>query len=127
LFEGWSEEHEGVRLEMVGDLLIAPQSDIPFGKTIRLGTMKALIYERVIENGYLAGIQAYKKHVETVQDYVVLTDHELTEMIDRLLPSGLSDRDVEVWRAHFVIGYVSAYTGAAYVNLDGWKPGDPLF
>ena len=109
---------------MLGDVLCSPTLDLPFGKTIRLGPMKTLIFERAIEDGYNAGIQAHRERFEAGHDETVLTDHEMTACIECRIPRNLSPRNEAIWRAYFIVGYVSAETGAAFTDLAGWKPGD---
>ena len=48
-------------METIGDMLISPNTDIPFGKEFRMGLAIYTIYDKAIENGYNAGIEAHKQ------------------------------------------------------------------
>jgi hypothetical protein len=95
----------------IAGLLYCPTTDMPFGKTIRIGNNDVTIFERVIEQGYLAGVQAFKDQVATQGDVEILDDQELTGVINERCPHELSPRNQTIWRAYFVVGYTCAHLG----------------
>ncbi len=90
-------------------LVYMPNCDLPFGKTMRMGTQDVTIYERVIEHGYRAGIQAHGAHLETQGELEALTDTQFTALLDTCVPSGLSPKNKELWRAYFIVGWTCVH------------------
>lgn len=98
-------------LQMIGDFIYSPGTDIPFGKEIRVGLTERTIYESAIENGYLAGIRAHqtflKDHHSTTP--IMLDDRQFTMIIKHLLPQGYSSYDQGLWRSFFIVGWTCVY------------------
>ncbi len=59
-------------LQMIGDLVFSPGTDIPFGKQVRIGLTERTIYESAIEKGYRTGVRAHQ---------AFLKDHKTTTPI----------------------------------------------
>ncbi|HLZ61365.1 MAG TPA: hypothetical protein VKR06_30835 [Ktedonosporobacter sp.] len=100
-------------LEMIGDLVYAPGSDLPFGKQIRIGLKECTIYESAIEKGYQMGIQAHQAFLKdnNMTAPVALDDKQFTMIIRRILPKDLSSFEKGLWRAFFIVGWTSMYLG----------------
>lgn len=99
-------QDDELKLESVAGLLHAPGADYVFGKYITIGTRKELIFERAIEDGYRAGVQAHSRHFLGDEGEIeVLDDTQFTALMDRLMPRDLSPRDTSTWRAHFIVGW----------------------
>ncbi len=102
-------------LEMIGDLVYSPGSDLPFGKRIRMGLNECTIYASAVEKGYLTGIRA---HHAFLQDHetagpITLDDKQFSMVIKHLLPRDLSLFDQGLWRSFFIVGWTSVYLGVA--------------
>ena len=102
-------------LEMIGDLVYSPGSDLPFGKRIRIGLNECTIYASAVEKGYLTGIRA---HHAFLQDHetdgpITLDDKQFSMIIKHLLPKDLSLFDQGLWRSFFIVGWTSVYLGVA--------------
>ena len=107
-------------LEMIADLVYAPQSDIPFGKHVRIGLSEQTIYESAIEKGYQTGINA---HLAFLQDLgstepIVLDDKQFTMVIKRLLPENLTPYEKGLWRSFFIVGWTCVYLGVETIDDD---------
>jgi hypothetical protein len=102
-------------LEMIGDLVYSPGSDLPFGKNVRIGLKDCIIYASAVETGYQMGIQAHytflRDHNTTVP--VTLDDKQFSMVIKHLLPRDLSPFDQGLWRSFFIVGWTSVYLGLA--------------
>lgn len=100
-------------LEMIGDLVISPGTDIPFGKKMRFGLTERTIYETAVEDGYHMGIRAHQAFLcdHAVQEPVALDDKQFSMIIKRLLPLELTTFDQGLWRAYFIVGWTSVYLG----------------
>jgi hypothetical protein len=102
-------------LEVIGDLVYSPGSDLPFGKRIRIGLNEFTIYTSAVEKGYDTGVRA---HYAFLRDHnaetpIVLDDKQFTMIIKRLLPKNLSLFDQGLWRSFFIVGWTSVYLGVA--------------
>jgi hypothetical protein len=102
-------------LEMIGDLVFSPGSDLPFGKSIRIGLHECTIYASAVEKGYLTGIRA---HHAFLRDHktstpITLDDKQFSIVIKHLLPRELSLFDQGLWRSFFIVGWTSVYLGVA--------------
>jgi hypothetical protein len=102
-------------LEMIGDLVFSPGSDLPFGKRIRIGLHECTIYASAIEKGYQTGIRA---HYAFLQDHkasapITLDDKQFSMVIKHLLPRELPLFDQGLWRSFFIVGWTSVYLGIA--------------
>ncbi|MBE3560127.1 MAG: hypothetical protein IMW89_13020 [Ktedonobacteraceae bacterium] len=105
---------EGVpALERIGDLTYAPETDLPFGKRIRIGLQDCLIYQSAIEQGYRTGIRAHLQFLADHQlsDPVVLDDQQFTILIEHFLPQNLSPVDQGLWRSYFILGWTCISLG----------------
>ena len=111
-------EEKELKIEEVAGLLHAPGADFVFGKYITIGTRKEMIFERAIEDGYRAGIQAHTKRFLDSEDGEIeaLTDKQFTLLIDQLVPQHLTPTNADIWRAYFIIGWTCVTLGIA--NLD---------
>ncbi|MBV9230904.1 MAG: hypothetical protein JOZ18_16460 [Chloroflexi bacterium] len=100
-------------LEMIGDLLYSPDTDIPFGKPMRIGLTEYTIYESAIEDGYQAGIQAHQLFLHDLNRTmpVALDDKQFTMIIKQLLPKDLSPFNKQLWRSFFIAGWMSICLG----------------
>jgi hypothetical protein len=102
-------------LEMIGDLVYSPGSDLPFGKRIRIGLHECTIYASAIEKGYLTGIRAHhaflKDHKASAP--ITLDDKQFSMIIKHLLPKDLPLFDQGLWRSFFIVGWTSVYLGVA--------------
>ncbi len=100
-------------LEMVGDLVYSPGTDLPFGKRIRIGLSDQTIYESVIEKGYQMGIRAHRIFLEDKVSSipVALDDKQFTMVIKHLLPKELSPFEQGLWRSFFIVGWTCVYLG----------------
>ncbi len=109
----WSQETPP--LEVIGDLVYSPHTDIPFGKRIRIGLSEETIYESSVEHGYRTGIRAHRRFLADHQATapVVLDDKQFTMIIKHLLPKGLNASDQGLWRSYFIIGWTCVYLGIA--------------
>jgi hypothetical protein len=116
--DGFKMKDGEINIEDVAGLLYAPGADFVFGKYVMIGTRKELIFQRAIEDGYRAGVQAHTKRFLGSEDgeIVALTDKELTALIDQLVPQHLTPTDTDIWRAHFIIGWTCV--GLCLVPLD---------
>ena len=87
----YSKEVAPPPLEMIGDLVYSPGSDLPFGKRIRIGLHECTIYASAIEKGYLTGIRAHhaflKDHKASAP--ITLDDKQFSMIIKHLLPKDL--------------------------------------
>lgn len=102
-------------LEMIGDLVYSPGSDLPFGKNVRIGSKDCIIYASAVEKGYQTGIRA---HYAFLQDHntttpITLDDKQFSMVIKHLLPKDLSLFDQGLWRSFFIVGWTSVYLGLA--------------
>jgi hypothetical protein len=102
-----------IRLEEVAGLLCAPGADFVFGKYITIGTQTTMIFQRAIEDGYRAGIQAHAKRFLESDDGEIkaLTDKEFTALIDQLIPQRLTPTDADMWKAYFIVGWTCVTLG----------------
>jgi hypothetical protein len=107
-----------IEIEEIAGLLHAPGADFVFGKYITIGTHTEMIFQRAVEDGYKAGVQAHTKRFLTSEEIelVLLTDKEFTELIDTLVPQHLTPTDADIWRAHFIVGWTCV--GLRIVPLD---------
>jgi hypothetical protein len=105
-------------LEVIGDLVFSPGTDIPFGKRMQIGLTEQVVYESAVENGYQAGIQAHLTflHDTKSQQPVALDDKQFSMIIKRILPKGLSRFNQGLWRAHFVAGWMAVYLGVVVAD-----------
>ncbi len=99
------------QLETIGGVTYSPGTDIPLGKTIRMGITECTIYESAIEQGYQAGVQA---HTEYLRDHnsttpVILDDAQFTLVIEHFMPSNLTPFNQGLWRSHFIVGWSCMY------------------
>src|SRR5579883_1695769 len=108
-----SKEVQPPPLEMIEGLIYAPGTDLPFGKTIRIGPKEQIIYESEIEKGYQAGIEAHHLFLKDHQSStpVVLDDKQFTMVIKHLLPKHLSSFEKGLWRSFFIVGWTCVYLG----------------
>ena len=102
-------------LEMIGDLVYSPGSDLPFGKRIRIGLHECTIYASAIEKGYHTGIRA---HYAFLKDHkasapITLDDKQFSMLIKHLVPKELPLFDQGLWRSFFIVGWTSVYLGVA--------------
>ncbi len=113
-------------LEMIGDLIVSPGTDIPFGKQVRIGLTEQTIYESAIEKGYLVGVRAHqvflKDHDTNMP--IVLDDKQFSMIIKRLLPEGLTPFDEGLWRSFFIVGWTSVYLGVEPVEAEDMDDSD---
>jgi len=102
-------------LEMIGDLVYSPGTDIPFGKRIRIGLKECTIYESAIEEGYRTGICAHRMFLKDHDSStpVVLDDTQFTMIIKDILPQDLSSFEQGLWRSYFIVGWTCVYLGIA--------------
>ena len=102
-------------LEMIGDLVYSPGSDLPFGKRIRIGLHECTIYASAIEKGYLTGIRAHHAflHDHKASAPITLDDKQFSMIIKHLLPKDLTLFDQGLWRSFFIVGWTSVYLGVA--------------
>jgi hypothetical protein len=108
-----SEEVPPAPLEVIGDLIYAPGTDLPFGKNVRIGPKDEIIYDSVIERGYQAGIEA---HHAFLRDHnsstpVVLDDKQFTMIIKHLVPKNIPPFEKGLWRSFFIVGWTCVYLG----------------
>lgn len=100
-------------LEMIGDLVYSPGTDIPFGKQIRIGLTDQTIYESAIEKGYRMGIRTHQAFLKdhNSPSPIMLDDRQFTMLIKHLLPTDLSPFDQGLWRSFFIAGWACVYLG----------------
>ncbi|HLZ61362.1 MAG TPA: hypothetical protein VKR06_30820 [Ktedonosporobacter sp.] len=100
-------------LEMIGDLIYSPTTDLPFGKNIRIGLSEFTIYMTAIEKGYHMGVQAHKDFL--AQNHltapVMLDDTQFTMIMNGLLPKNLVPFEKRLWRSYFIVGWTCVYLG----------------
>lgn len=98
-------------LQMMGDFIYSPGTDIPFGKDIRIGLTEHTIYESAIEKGYIAGIRAHQTFLKDHQSTapIMLDDRQFTMIIKHLLPQDYSAYDQGLWRSCFIVGWTCVY------------------
>jgi hypothetical protein len=91
-------------------------TDIPLGKTIRMGIRDYTIYESAIEQGYQAGIQAHREYLRDHNSTtpVILDDVQFTLVIEHFMPGNLTPFNQGLWRSHFIVGWT-----CVYLDLDG--------
>jgi hypothetical protein len=96
-----------MEIEEVAGLFYAPGADFVFGKYVKIGIRTEMIFQRAIEDGYYAGIQAHTDHFLQMDDgeMKALTDKEFTALIDTRIPHHLAPIDADMWRAYFIIGW----------------------
>ncbi|GCE10876.1 hypothetical protein [Tengunoibacter tsumagoiensis] len=104
--------------ERIGDLVISPTTDLPFGKVLLVGHNECMIYERIIEEGYLLGIRA---HFTFLKDHerrkpVFFDDKQLTLVIDRFQPEDLTEAERDNWRSFFMAGWMSVTLGIITID-----------
>ena len=118
-FNSRSKEVAPPPLEMIGDLVYSPGTDLPFGKRIRIGLSEQTIYESAVEKGYQMGIRAHLAFLEDHESTtpVALDDKQFTMIIEHLLPQDLSQFDQGLWRSYFIVGWTCVYL--ELVNDDG--------
>jgi hypothetical protein len=106
-----SEEVPPPPLQMIGDLIYSPGTDIPFGKQFRIGLTERTIYESAIEKGYTAGVRAHQTFLKDHQSTtpIMLDDRQFTMIIRHLLPQDYSTYDQGLWRSFFIIGWTCVY------------------
>jgi hypothetical protein len=107
------QDYADVPFEQIGDLVISPQTDIPFGEPFRMGLAVYTIYDRAVKDGYQAGIQ---RHLEFIQDHpgcspTILDDEGFHLVLDTFMPEGLSEHDASQWRSSFIAGWASIFLG----------------
>ncbi|HTI14632.1 MAG TPA: hypothetical protein VL461_08705 [Dictyobacter sp.] len=107
-------------LEMIGDLVYSPGTDLPFGKRIQIGLTEETIYESAIEDGYLVGIRAHRAFLEdnNIANPILLDEKQYAMIIKSLLPKSLSALDRGLWRSYFIVGWVCVYLGIAAEDED---------
>ena len=110
-FNSRSKEVSPPPLEMIGDLVYSPGTDIPFGKRIRIGLSEQTIYESAVEKGYHMGIRAHLAFLEDHESTtpVALDDKQFTMIIEHLLPQDLNPFDQGLWRSYFIVGWTCVY------------------
>jgi hypothetical protein len=108
-------------LEVIGDLIFSPGTDIPFGKRMQIGLTEQVIYESAVENGYQAGIRAHFAflHDLSSQQPVALDDKQFNMIIKRIVPKELSRFNQGLWRAHFIAGWMAVYLGIVVSDEEG--------
>jgi hypothetical protein len=113
-------------VETIAGLTVSPETDIPFGKPLRMGLYEYTIYERSSEQGYYAGIVAHFDfmHDQNSSVPLMLDDEGFSIVLDGLMPKGLTAHDRYMWRAHFVAGWASVFLGLVR-ELDDDKPQEP--
>jgi len=96
-----------------GGLTYAPGSDLPFGKQFRMGYAIYTIYDRVVEEGYQAGIRAHQDLMRRVNAGTpgMLDDAQFALVLSSFTPKGLSDYNAGQWRAHFIAGWAAVFLG----------------
>ncbi len=115
-------------LEMIGDLVYSPTTDIPFGKRVRIGLKECTIYESAIEKGYTIGIHAHQVFLKDNQipNPIILDDQQFTMIIQHLLPQELSPFDQGVWRSFFIVGWMCVYLGIEPDKMEDDETEDDL-
>jgi hypothetical protein len=100
-------------LEVIGDLIYSPGTDIPFGKRMQIGLNEQIIYESAVEDGYRAGIEAHLIFLRDTKSSqpMALDDRQFSMIIKHVLPKKLSRFDQGLWRSHFVAGWMAVYLG----------------
>jgi len=100
-------------METVAGLTVSPETDIPFGKQLRMGLYEYTIYERATEQGYAAGIAAHLDfiHKSGNCEPSMLDDIGFMRMLNALMPRGLPPHRPVVWRAHFIAGWSAVFLG----------------
>jgi len=108
-----SKHKEVPPLEMIGDLVYSPTTDLPFGKNIRIGLIELTIYMTAIERGYRMGVQAHKDFLANnhLTSPVMLDDSQFTMVMNGLLPKDLVPFEKRLWRSYFIVGWTSTYLG----------------
>ncbi len=98
-------------LQTIGDLTYSPGTDIPFGKTLRMGVTETIIFESAIEKGYQAGIQAHKAFIKEHDKCspIMLDDHQFTLVMEHFKPCDLTPFNEGLWRMHFIVGWTCLY------------------
>jgi hypothetical protein len=107
-------------LEMIGDLVVSPGTDLPFGKQVRIGLTEQTIYESVVEKGYVTGIRAHQAFLKDhdSQTPVALDDKQFSMIIKHLLPENLTPFDQKLWRSFFIVGWTCVYLGVESADID---------
>ena len=108
-------DHADMPLMQVGDLVMSPNTDIPFGKPFRMGLAEYTIFDKATEEGYQAGLQA---HVHCIEDHgncdpIALDEKQLGLVLDAFVPKGLTEHNDGVWRAAFIAGWFAVFLGVA--------------
>jgi hypothetical protein len=99
--------------EKIGGIEISPNTDIPFGKQFRMGLAEYTIYDRAVEEGYHAGIQA---HLEFIHDHnncppTMFDEVGFSMVLKSFTPAGMTEHNESIWKAHFIAGWVSVSLG----------------
>ena len=102
-----------VPFEEIGGLTISPHTDIPFGKPFQMGMVIYTIYDKAIEEGYVAGIRAHQQFMRESDDCSpgMPDDVQFSRILKTFVPEGMSERNAMLWRAHFIAGWASVYLG----------------
>lgn len=114
--EGSSYSDTDVPFARIGDLLISPQTDIPFGEQFRMGLAEYTIYDQAVKAGYGAGI---RRHLECLHELrnqpdhtpLLLDDEGLRLVLDAFIPQELNEHGASLWRASFILGWTSVSLG----------------
>ena len=99
------------QLQTIGDLTYSPGTDLPFGKSLRMGVTETVIFESAIEKGYHAGIQAHRAFIKEHDSCspVMLDDRQFTLVIEHFKPQGMTPFNDGLWRMHFIVGWTCIY------------------
>ena len=105
-------------LETIAGVTYSPGTDIPLGKTIRMGMRDYTIYESAIEQGYQAGIQAHREYLRDHESTtpVILDDAQFTLVIEHFMPGHLTPFNQGLWRSHFIVGWTCVYLDLPGMN-----------
>ena len=99
--------------QTIAGLNVYSEADLPFGKQFQMGRVIYTIYDRAVESGYQAGIQA---HLALIQEMELDTplapdDEQFIALLNGFTPKELSSENAKLWRAHFIAGWVAVFLG----------------
>ena len=104
---------EALNLDTVTGLSVMETADLPFGKQFQMGLVVYTIYDRAIEQGYQAGVAAHLDYLRELHlDTPVMPDEkQFVSLVNAYLPKTLDANNAQLWKGHFIAGWVSVYLG----------------
>jgi hypothetical protein len=82
-------------------------------KQLKMGLVVYPVEDQAIEKGFRAGVDAHRQYIRDYGNCVpALADEKMfAAVLDAFYPGGMSENDASMWRAAFIVGWVSVLLG----------------